>query len=63
MSQLLFALSLIALLAGFLFLSEATTGVGIIAAAGVLGIWARLVQADRQHKQVMAALEAKKTAE
>ncbi|MBK8901685.1 MAG: hypothetical protein IPM53_10915 [Anaerolineaceae bacterium] len=63
MSRLLIGLSLIALLGGFLFLSEATTGVGIIAAAGVLGIWSRIYQAENQHKEVLAKLaENEKTA-
>jgi hypothetical protein len=56
MARLLLALSIIVLLLGFLFLSEATTGVGIIAAAGVLAIWSRIAQADTQHKAVMAEL-------
>lgn len=57
MDKLFFVLSFLALLAGFLFLSEATTGVGIIAAAGVLAIWSRLVQSSVQHKEVLAKLD------
>ena len=63
MARLLLALSMIVLLVGFLFLSEATTGVGIIAAAGVLAVFSRIAQADSHHKEVMAKLvEREKTA-
>ncbi len=55
--KLLLILSALALVAGFLFMSEATTGVGIIAAAGVLAVYARIDQAGKHHAQVLEKLE------
>jgi hypothetical protein len=42
--------------AGVLFLSNATAGVGIIAIGCLLGIWARTAQAAVHHREVMASL-------
>jgi len=58
MWEILVVLSILAVAVGFIFLSEATTGVGIIAIGGVLGILARIAQASRYHKQVMDKLAA-----
>ena len=52
MAGLLILLALIAAGAGTLFLSEATTGVGILAISCFLGILARIAQADAQHKEL-----------
>ncbi len=49
MEILLIALSVIALIIGFLFLNDATIGVGIIGIAGVVAIFARIVQANIHH--------------
>lgn len=59
MDKLLLTLSFLAVVVGFLFLSEATTGVGIIAVAGVMAVWARIAQSSIQHQQVLAKLEGK----
>lgn len=58
MSVLLIVLSALAILIGFLVMSEATTGVGIIGIAGVLAIWARIAQAGENHKKLMAKMES-----
>lgn len=58
MESIFFVLSILAAVIGFFFFSEATMGVGIVAIGGCLGIWARLLQADRQHKQMAAWMEA-----
>ena len=63
MDKILIILSALGLIFGLLFMSEATTGVGIIAAAGVLGIWARIAQSSMQHAKMMALLEAKEKTE
>lgn len=57
MSVLLLILSALGILIGFFFMSEATTGVGIIGIAGVLAIWARIAQAGDNHKKMMAEIE------
>lgn len=57
MDKLLILGSALALLVGLLFMSQATTGVGIIAAAGVLGVWARIAQATLQHRELMEMME------
>jgi hypothetical protein len=49
---LLIIISALALVIGFFFLSEATMGVGIIAIAGVLAIFARIAQADSHNLEV-----------
>ena len=56
MDAILIGLSLLALIAGALFLSEATMGIGIIAGAGVLAIYARIAQAGSHHKQIKKLL-------
>lgn len=40
---------------GFLLLTEATQGVGLIAIGGFVGIWARIVQAAIQHEATREA--------
>ena len=57
MDALLMVFSVIALVAGFLFLSEATTGVGIIGVGAVLAMFARIAQSSNQQKQLMKELE------
>lgn len=42
---------------GFVMLTEATTGVGIIAIGCFIGIWARIVQAAIQHEATQKARE------
>ena len=56
MENLLIVLAVLAGIIGGLLLSQATTGVGIIGGACLLGILARIVQAERQHRQVIADL-------
>lgn len=56
MERVLLGLSFIVLLVGLVFTSEATFGVGIIAGAGVLAIWSRIAQANRQHNEKLEAL-------
>ena len=56
MAGILAILSIVAGAAGFIFLSEATMGVGIIGIAALLGIWARIAQADANHKKLEAKL-------
>ena len=56
MDFLLIVLSLLAFAGGFFFLSEATMGVGIIAIAGVLAVYSRLVQANIHHKEIKLLL-------
>ena len=50
----LVVLALLAGIVGFMFLSQATTGVGIIALACLVAILARVVQAAEQHKELLA---------
>lgn len=57
MQQVLLILAALAVLAGLLFLSEATTGVGILAFAGVMSIWARIAQSSKQHEELKAMLK------
>ncbi len=54
MFEILLILSLLAVIAGFFFVSEATMGVGIMALAGVIAIWARIAQASDHLKQTRA---------
>ena len=56
MHSLIVLVSILAAVAGFFFLSEATMGVGIIGLAGVLGIWARMAQANKHHSELMKEL-------
>ncbi len=48
-------------IAGALTLSEATTGVGLLCGACLLGILARLAQASTHHRQLLRALEQRDT--
>ena len=57
--KILIVLSVLALAAGLLFLSEITMGVGIIAIAGVLAIFARIEQASNYHKEIKRLLDEK----
>jgi len=47
---LLILVSILVVAVGFLELTQTTFGVGLIGFACYLGILARLLQADRQHK-------------
>lgn len=60
MAPILILIAIAMTLGGFLFVSEATLGVGIIAAAGVMAILARIAQSQIQHREVLAAMEKKK---
>lgn len=51
MKTLLVALAIVAALVGLTLLTQATTGVGILAFACFLGILARIVQADALAKK------------
>ena len=53
---LVLTLALLALFAGVLSLTQATWGVGLIGVACFLAVLTRLAQAERQQKQLMAAL-------
>lgn len=46
-------LSVLAGVVGFMLLTEATLGAGIIGVACLLGVLARLAQADQHHKTLM----------
>jgi hypothetical protein len=54
MERGLLALSALTLIVGLLFISS--FGVGLIGAAGVLAIWSRIAQANRQHNEKLEAL-------
>jgi hypothetical protein len=57
------ALLVIALLGGivgFMFLSQATTGVGIIAFSCLIAILARVAQAADQHKEMLTKLDGER---
>lgn len=54
---LLLLMSMGAIVVGVLFLSEATMGVEIIAIAGVIGIYARIAQADANHRKMLNSLK------
>lgn len=58
MYGILFVLSVLAAGYGTLMLTEATQGVGFIGLAAVLGIYARLAQADMNHEKLKAQLRA-----
>ncbi len=53
--------ALLLAIAGALTLSEATTGVGLLCGACLLGILARLAQASTHHRQLLRALEQRDT--
>lgn len=57
MGVILLLISMLVGITGFLFLSEATMGVGIIGVAALLGVYARIAQADAHHKKVKRLLE------
>jgi hypothetical protein len=57
--MLLQAFAVIAGLAGLLFMSQATAGVGLIGFGCLLMILARIQQAERHHKAAAAALEGR----
>lgn len=56
MEILLLLLAAVALIAGFMSLSQATLGVGILAVACFFGILARLAQANRHHKEIQEGI-------
>ena len=56
MGLILVLLSLLATIIGFLTLTQATMGVGILAVACILAIFARIAQADAQHKELKKML-------
>ncbi len=60
MAALLILVAILTAVGGLLFLSQATTGVGIIGIACLLAIFARLAQASDQHKKAMQTLEEMK---
>lgn len=47
-------LSVLFVLAGALFVSKATLGVFLICVAACFAIWARIYQADKHHRALMA---------
>ena len=47
-------------LAGILFLSEATSGVGVIALGILFAAWARIAQANKHHSETLAAINSRK---
>ena len=55
MERILLALSALVLIASVLFISD--LGISIIGAAGVLAIWARIAQANRQHQEQLYQLD------
>ncbi len=58
-TSLLVLVAMGALVLGGLCLSEATLGVGIIGGACFIGILARIVQAEHDHKELMQRLTEK----
>lgn len=52
MDLLIISVSLIALVVGFFYLTEAALGVGIIATVGVLGVNAWIAQASVQRRKL-----------
>ena len=56
MVAVLVVLACIGAVAGFLSLSEATSGVGILAACCFVAIVARIIQASSQHTALMRAI-------
>ena len=57
MHSLLVLISIIGMVAGFLFLSQATQGVGILAIAILFAAWARIAQANKHHTEVLEKIE------
>jgi hypothetical protein len=56
LETLLAVLSILALVGGLFFLSDDTMGIGIIGIAIFFAIFGRIVQADRQHKEIKRLL-------
>ncbi len=54
---ILFIISIVLGLAGLLFLSEATTGVGLIGLACLFGIFARITQAASNNNKIIKLIE------
>lgn len=54
--RLLVVLAILLALIGFFSLSQATTGVGILACACLFAIFARIAQASDHHAQVMKVI-------
>ena len=51
-------ISIVVVAAGFLSLTQATQGVGIVAVGAVLAIFARLAQASKQHAELRLEMKA-----
>ena len=56
MTVLLVILSMLGVGVGILLMSQATTGVAIIAASGVVAIWARIAQASAHQAKLVELL-------
>lgn len=56
---ILVGLSVIACVVGLLLLSNATAGVGVLALALLLAVFARIVQAGHQHRELKAMLSSR----
>jgi hypothetical protein len=59
MGILLVVVAILVAIAAFLNLSQATLGVGLMAFACFLAIFARMVQADNQHRELRQLLRPK----
>ena len=57
MHSILVLISIIGMIAGFLFLSQATQGVGILAVAILFAAWARIAQANKHHAEVLEKID------
>lgn len=60
---ILVILGIIAVVVGFLSLTQATTGMGLIGIACFLGIVARILQADHYGEATLAALQRERITE
>ena len=56
MASFLFLLAFLGSILGFVFLTQATTGVGIIGVACLAAVFARFFQAEDQYKKLMERL-------
>ena len=56
-TSILVVLAVLVSLLGLLALSQATTGVGLIAASCLLAIFARISQANHHHRKLISMLE------
>jgi len=54
---ILFIISIVIGIAGLIFLSEATTGVGLIGLACLFGIFARIAQAASNNNKIIKLLK------